>query len=74
MKRKPTLRELAKSRGYADVVTLCIGTRSWEAGADNGIDNFHAHPIQIEAPTRRATEAGLRAVLEAMPARKGGEK
>ena len=67
--RRPTLRALAKERGATGSLRVIVNgnARHISAWTPDGL-------IWVGAPTRRAAEAGLRAALEALPARKEGKR
>lgn len=69
MTRRQSLAALAKSRGdiYPYVRWLWqAGRRRWCASA-HARTNGDVTPVYVEAKTRRAAEAGLRAALLALP-------
>lgn len=71
--RRPSLAAVARSRGY-EGVSWCAASSQvahrYEAWAwGDGVTN-DKRVCEVNAPTRRAAEAGLRAALEALPARK----
>ncbi len=66
MARRPTLRELARSRG-------CVSAGVFRLYVEDHWRGVAHHPrgsIIVNALTLRSTTAGLRAALEALPARK----
>ena len=69
MTRRQSLAALAKSRGATGTLSVTTGgaARHISAWASDGL-------VWVGAPTRRAAEAGLRAALDALPARKDGKR
>lgn len=70
--RRQSLKALAEERGFTILTVERVsppGIPGWYAGAN---DDDHYDSIDVEAPTRRAAEAGLRACLESMPLKRKG--
>lgn len=66
---RPTLRALARSRGYYPLPTERVGPPGLPGWCASANTLRRGDSVFVEAPTRRAAEAGLRACLEAMPER-----
>lgn len=72
---RPTLRELARKRGYSGVdVGRSIAAGGGHLAMAFRRDALNDDGVECYAPTRRAAEAGLRAALLAMPVKKTKEK
>ena len=67
--RRQSLKALAGSRGYYGACVWREVAPRWDAIA---WDDWGDADVTVQAPTRRAAEAGLRAALESMPLKRKG--
>ena len=67
--RRKSLKALAGSRGYYGACVWREVAPRWDAIA---WDDWGDADVTVQAPTRRAAEAGLRACLESMPLKRKG--